>query len=229
MYDSPYFRKPIFVTGLPRSGTSMVAGCLHLSGAWVGNTVAGGVGNEKGFFENIALREQIIKGLLTALGCDPLGVKSLPQFDQVPNVRGLLEGFVHFLQRDGYDGQQPWLFKDAKLTLLWPLIAPIFPEARWVIVRRDPQAIINSCMRTHFMAHHSQSLAFWQDFVNQYQARLSALLNSCFKVTEISADNLVNGNSDELLSLAETLELSADLSTMKQFISPGLWRAQTPA
>ena len=110
MIKSRYFENPIFVTGLPRSGTSMVAGCLHQCGAWVGNTVAGGVGNEKGFFENIALREQLVKRLLTTMGCDPLGVKSLPQYDMVPSVNGLLEGFKTL-------STERWLSRSATLAI----------------------------------------------------------------------------------------------------------------
>lgn len=219
-----YLSQPIFVTGLPRSGTSMVAGCLHHCGVWVGNTVAGGEGNPKGFYENIRLREQLVKPLLSQFGCDPLGVKSLPEFQQLPRVRGLHRGFVHLLTQDGYQGDQPWMFKDAKLTLLWPLIANVFPLARWVIVRREPEAIVQSCMRTHFMAHHSPSTDFWWDFVRQYQQRLLALKSSPNKVFELSADSLIRGNSEEFLTLADALQLSVNLSDIEGFVAPELWK-----
>ncbi|WP_317931645.1 sulfotransferase [Halioxenophilus sp. WMMB6] len=224
MADPNFFSAPIFVTGLPRSGTSMVAGCLHLCGAWVGTTVAGGVGNPRGFFENQYLREQLTKPILTSLGCDPLGVKSLPEFQQVPRAQGLLNAFEQLLTKDGYRGQQPWLYKDAKMTLLWPIYQQVFPEARWVIVRRNPDDIIDSCLRTHFMAHHSPKRQFWQDFVDQYQLRLMGLKNSAAQVFEISADNLITGNSGELLSLANALELTPDAARVGEFIAPELWR-----
>jgi len=41
--------------------------------------------------------------------------------------------------------------KDVKLVHFWPVIAEAFPEAKWVIVWRDPKKIAASCMRTHFM------------------------------------------------------------------------------
>jgi len=226
MQPSEYYSKPIFITGLPRSGTSMVAGCIERCGVWAGNTVAGGVGNPKGFYENILLREKLTKPLLTSLGCDPLGVKTLPDFNQVPAVKGLSEAFQGLLQADNYSGNQPWMYKDAKLTLLWPLYAQVFPDARWVIVRRNSEAIIASCMRTHFMAHHSQSIAFWRDFVAQYQLRLNALLASNFKVFEISADSLIRDNSVEFLTLADALDLSVNLNAIKDFVSPHLWCTQ---
>ncbi|BFM06699.1 hypothetical protein GCM10025791_12690 [Halioxenophilus aromaticivorans] len=187
------------------------------------------MGNEKGFYENTVIREQMIKKLLLHLGCDPLGVKSLPLYERVPNVSGLDEAVLQCIHKQGYSGDHPWLYKDAKLTLLWPIIAQAFPRARWIIVRREPTSIIASCMRTHFMAHHSQSKEFWQDFVRQYQQRLQGLQSSACKVFEICADSLIRGNSDELLLLAESLELSANASAVSQFISPELWRANTPA
>ena len=52
-------KDPILVTGLPRSGTSLTTGCLHACGAWVGNTV-------KGFYENEAIRETVVKKFLRA-------------------------------------------------------------------------------------------------------------------------------------------------------------------
>ena len=47
-------KDPILITGLPRSGTSLTAGCLHACGAWVGDTV-------KGLYENEAVREKVVK------------------------------------------------------------------------------------------------------------------------------------------------------------------------
>lgn len=214
------------IAGLPRSGTSMVTGCLHSLGAWVGNTVPGGVGNPKGFFEHVSLREKLIKPLLTQLGCDPLGVRQLPVFNQVPRINGLRDSALSIIKNDGYSGDMPWAYKDAKLTLLWPLFIQAFPNARWIIVSRNPEDVIRSCLRTHFMAHHSQSNAFWRDFVSQYQARLTALKESQAQVYEISADNLISGNSDEILTLADSLGLRSDRHVIESFVDPNFWQAQ---
>ena len=224
MTTTNYWQTPVLVTGLPRSGTSMVAGCFKELGAWLGDTVPGGVGNPKGFFENQRLREQLIKPLLQQLGCDPLGVKSLPDFQSVPTVNGLDRVFFQLLKQDGYGGDQPWLYKDAKMTLLWPLIAQVFPYARWVIVKRPAEDVISSCLRTHFMAHHSQNTLFWRDFVTQYQTRLDLLKQSEFQVYEIAADNLISGNSDEILTLARNLGLAVDAEAIRQFVVPGFWQ-----
>ena len=78
LLSSPAFDAPVFVTGLPRSGTSMVAGLLGLSGLWLGHTVPGGQENIRGFFENVILRERVQKEILRQGRFDPLGVQRLP-------------------------------------------------------------------------------------------------------------------------------------------------------
>src|SRR4029434_5176976 len=78
LLSSPAFDEPVFVTGLPRSGTSMVAGLLGVSGLWLGHTVPGGQENIRGFFENVILRERVQKEILHQGRFDPLGVRLLP-------------------------------------------------------------------------------------------------------------------------------------------------------
>ena len=70
--NEKYFKKPILITGLPRSGTSLAAGILSLCGVWSGTTVTGTKDNIKGFYEHVGLREHVNKELLRRLKCDPL-------------------------------------------------------------------------------------------------------------------------------------------------------------
>ena len=137
------FDKPIFVLGLPRSGTSLIAGVLGICGAWLGKTVPGGGSeNPRGFFEHIALRENVNKEILRQLGCDPLGVKKLPGLAQIPEIPDFRETIHEMLASEGYNDKQYWLLKDAKLTLLWPVYNSTVPNARWIIVRRSAEDIV---------------------------------------------------------------------------------------
>ena len=60
-----YFDSPIFVLGLPRSGTSLITGSLNICGAWVGSTFSGDANNPEGFFEHIIIRENVTKNIQT--------------------------------------------------------------------------------------------------------------------------------------------------------------------
>ena len=117
---SLFFKRPLFILGLPRSGTSLVAGMLKKMGFWCGSTVAGDGNNPKGYFEHSHIRETVIKKQLRDLGCDPLGVSKLPELESLPIDGGLRKTIFTLVKRDGYRDQRPWFYKDAKLSLLWP-------------------------------------------------------------------------------------------------------------
>ena len=217
------FDTPLFILGMPRSGTSMITGLLGEMGLWLGPTVSGGYDNPKGFFENTVLREKVIKNILTALNCDPLGVQKLPNLSALPRVPALKDTVFDILRRQGYEGQQPWGFKDAKLTLIWPLWHEGFPEARWLIVSRPRELVIKSCLKTHFMRQHSADPAFWDRFFDAYEARLQALRESGCTVWDIDASDVFHGNWSQLKTLVESLGLTWNERIMSEFIDPAYW------
>ena len=222
--NADYFNTPIFVLGLPRSGTSLIAGILEICGAWLGDTVpGGGVENPKGFFENIYLREQVNKKILNSLDVDPLGVQKLPELATLPAIDGLKEVIRSGLKKEGYDSSRPWLFKDAKLTLLWPVYLKAFPNAHWVIVRRETQHIIASCLNTSFMKKQSSNPSFWRNWSDEYLLRLDALKQSQCSWSEIWSPKIINGELDELAVLVEQLGLHWQPETVQQFINPDYW------
>jgi hypothetical protein len=219
-----YFNKPIFVIGLPRSGTSMIAGSLGICGAWTGSTVpGGGTENPKGFFEHAAIRELVIKKILKDLGCDPLGVRILPPFDLQIEVIDLADIIKSLVEKDGYKNDRPWLLKDAKLTLLWPIFRKAFPDATWIVVRRDEEGFINSCLRTSFMKQHSQDRAFWKNYAEEYRVRIDALIDSGANVLEISSPEVISGNFDHFREVVSRLGLVFNEDGLKKFISPDFW------
>ena len=172
---SLFFKRPLFILGLPRSGTSLVAGMLKKMGFWCGSTVAGDGNNPKGYFEHSHIRETVIKKQLRDLGCDPLGVSKLPELESLPIDGGLRKTIFTLVKRDGYRDQRPWFYKDAKLSLLWPMYTAAFPEASWLFVQRDVESFVSSCLRTRFMAQHSGDPDFWRQFADEYAGRIEKL------------------------------------------------------
>ncbi len=223
--ESDHFRRPILVLGPPRSGTSLVAGCLACCGAWLGHTFGAAPANPKGFFESVQLREGVNKAILTALGCDPLGVADLPPLDGLPVQPEMREAILAAIRGEGYAGAGPWLFKDAKLTLLWPVWRAMFPDARWVIVRRREDDVVRSCLNTDFMVQHSSDPAFWRRFIAAYDERLDRLKAAGPWWREIQADALVGGDLAALRARVEALELTWDQAAVTGFITPGHWHA----
>jgi hypothetical protein len=196
-------QKPVFVTGLPRSATSMTMRVLKAQGLWLGETIPGNPENPQGYFESRAMRDGIVKTLLAGMGADPLGVRSLPSWDVQPSCPSLARQIAAVLKSEGYDGTAPWGFKDPKLTLLWPLFDRAFPDATWVIVRRDRGQVIDSLCRTSFMARHSTSPDYWAPFCAAYDHRLSLLERSGARVIGIDSGALSRG---DLTQIGEVLD-----------------------
>ncbi|MGH6933372.1 MAG: sulfotransferase, partial [Dongiaceae bacterium] len=170
-----HFDAPVLITGLPRSGTSMVTGVLKECGLWLGKTVPGGKENARGYFENIMLREKAQKAILSAAGFDPLGVRKLPPPGWRLRVPDFKSGVAELLLLQKYDGKRSWGFKDPKTTLTWHIWHEHFPKATWVVVRRPAADVIASCLRTGFMNQHSADPAYWQVFVHAYELHLVEL------------------------------------------------------
>ncbi len=222
--NDKFLKKPILVTGLPRSGTSLTAGLLSLCGAWTGTTVEGTKDNIKGFFEHVGLRETVNKGLLIDLKCDPLGVRNLPPTEGLPPVPDFKEVVSNIVLADGYDGKQPWLFKDAKMLLLFPYYKEHFPNATWVIVKRKREDVIDSCLRTGFMRQHTEDLAYWDAWAQEYERRIELLKESGVKYHEIWASDLFNSERREVLrKLVKKLKLKWNENKVQDFIEPKVW------
>lgn len=166
-----------------------------------------------------------MKRILAHMQCDPLGVRKLPLKDLNIQIPGLREILSQIIEGDGYQFDRPWLYKDAKLTLLWPIFAHNFPDASWIIVRRSEQDIIDSCLRTSFMKQHSKDPKFWQRFVDEYMQRIKLLMTSEATFHELWPDTLLKGDWSVFRDLLEKLELSFDEKALRRFISPKLWHA----
>lgn len=226
------FDRPIFVTGLPRSGTSLVTGLLSACGAWTGRTFEGGDLNPKGFFEHKIIRERILKPLLVKIGADPLGVRRLPPVElkgeivlAAPGGKtiGLASLIRSVIEKEGYTPDLIWAYKDAKLSLLWPYFHAAFPHASWLVVRRNRESFVRSCLNTRFMVQHSSDPQFWKDFADAYDLRLGRLKSSVPQVNEMEIEKLFAGDFSDLRNFVERTGLVFDQSAVDEFIDRRHW------
>jgi hypothetical protein len=204
----PAPERPLFVCGLPRSGTSMVMRLLAAQGLWLGQTIPGNADNPQGYYENRRLRDTHLKGILNALGVDPRGVMPLPRTEALPPCPDLAHRLITAIRDEGYDGTTPWAFKDPKLTLLWPMFARAFPGATWLIVRRTRADVLTSLASASFMRRHSTSTEFWQPFCAAYDDRLQTLAESGAQVLTADADAIARGDFTALEATCAALGLA---------------------
>lgn len=213
--------RPVIITGCARSGTSLVAGIAHACGAWMGKVTGPTRWNKKGQFENEAIRDRLTKPYLQSINCDPMGQDVLPDHHinlSEPNWRRRVINVIH---SEGYTGADVWAFKGAKACMIWPVWHKAFPEARWVIVRRDDDKIIDSCMRTSFMRKR-KTRESWQEWVDQHKAYFQQLYSSVPYVYEVWSKDLVE---DPLRAkpLVEAVGLHWDHDEVMSFVSKELW------
>lgn len=208
--NAPVSHRPVLMPGLPRSGTSMTMDILARHGIWIGNTMQANAANPNGFFENLTLKQRLVKRLLRDLGADENGVNPLPDVDNLPLLPGLGDRIIAMLAEDGYDKSAPWAFKDPKLTLIWPVLASAFPDAVWIIPKRDREAVVRSLSRVHFMKAHSIDPEYWRMFCAAYDQRLTRLMHSGANVHIVDTDALVQGGVAELSKVIRSVGLSPD-------------------
>lgn len=151
----------IFVTGCARSGTSLTTHILQAHGFNLGSDV-------NSLWENTDIRENVLKPYLASVGADPRGQSRLPDTDNLPSQPDLRGAVLERFQKE------PWAYKDAKLTLVWPVWAKAFPEAKWVIVRRDKHDIADSCIRSGFMSHFKTHEG-WHGWVEEHEKRFEKM------------------------------------------------------
>lgn len=205
----------LFVTGLPRSGTSMTCQVLDACGADFGTNLgrSGGSVNPFGFWEDLAMRRDVLKPWLRRLNADPNGQWPLPPRTWRPtgpeadafrqDVDGALVAPCH---------------KSPKTLPLWRLVHAAFPTAHWLVVRRDPEAIAQSCLRTRFM-RHATTREGWLEWIQHMEARIGDL-RAEVDVVEVWPDP---SNPDAFQGAVEALGYRFDADRVAAVLHPEKW------
>ncbi len=212
---------PILITGAARSRTSMTAGIIHLCGAWGGEMSGPTPHNKKGMFENAAIRNDITKPYLKYIGVDPMCQDPLPDVNDLKPYIGLKEDVVGVILGQGYDSGS-WFYKGAKMCLLWPLWHKAFPDAKWIIVRRAKEDIVQSCLRTSFMRKLKGPDA-WRGWVEHHEKCFEQMkAKEGLDVMEVDSDKMIGGDLSGIKEAVKWLGLSWKSKELEGFIDPSL-------
>ena len=226
---------PILITGCARSGTSMVAGAINLCGAFGGSMSGKNSYNRKGMFENYKIRQNIVKPFLRSISVDPLGQYPLPKIGTLKIPTYWCSRIEDVMLEQGYTGGH-WFYKCAKATSIWPVFHYAFPNAKWVVVRRKTEDIINSCTKTAFMkAFHKEHIRRavgakdehdgWLWWVNQHEARWVEMIEAGLNVQMVWPERMVLGDYTQLFSIVEWLGLKWN-SEVLEFVDQKLWHSR---
>lgn len=211
---------PILITGCARSGTSMTAGIVNMCGAFGGKMSGPTMYNKKGMFENEYIRNHIVKPYLKTINADPMGQDPLPNPLQLRTFDRLSALVEFVMKKEGYqDG--PWFYKGAKMCLIWSIWRMNFRKAKWIIVRRDDQDIINSCMKTGFMRAYKNESG-WQKWIDVHKERFEEMHLSALNVREVWPSKFIAGDFTEIKDCIEWLGLKWN-DDIYDFITPALF------
>lgn len=161
----------IFVIGMHRSGTSMIAGVLKHLGVHFGaepDMLPANSSNEFGYFEH-----QRVLALNDALArTNKISWRTLPSLDLSAQIAGQDEysAGVRDLASE-LDRHAPWGIKDPRLSFLLPFWRAHAGRAHVVLCIRKPEAVARSLARRNGLSH-AYGAALWELYT------LAALRNS---------------------------------------------------
>ena len=212
---------PIIVTGAARSGLGLVAGVLNICGAW---TLTGP--GKRRSFDNKQISQQVIEPILMKVKADPEGQKPLPVTSMFHKFDGNFilsarETVFHILVEQGC-GDGPWVFKEPKATLCWYVLDKMFSKARWIVVRRNAEDIVTSCIKTRFMKAYS-SRAGWLGWVAAHERLFEEMLDAKLCVFQVWPQTFIDGDFTGIQSVVNNLGLSWDFDKVLSFVSPAVW------
>lgn len=187
-------KSPIIITGVPRSGTSMVAGILQICGAFTGNV------NQ--MFENKQLKETVLVPYMRQMGFDPTGQKNHPNTDNLSIPRNFRDRVLNIMEGQGLKENDVWAVKSNLVSLTWPIWAYAFPKAKFVIVRRRPADIVNSCQKTAYMNAYSDKEG-WLKMVRSYQNKFSEMVDEGLNCKVIWPHRMAYGDYGQVYELLE--------------------------
>lgn len=197
----------ILVTGAPRSGKAMIAGILRLTGVFAGRV--------NKMEENTAI-QKISHRQLENYSYGKYDIVDLP-FNH--NWRDMIHQALYFQGRK----TQRWMYKGSDIASNWHQWDRAYPSAKWVIVRRKKEDIVNSCMKTaHMDAFDNEK--DWGDLVDRYNVRLKEItenVNCCV----VWPERMARGDYSQVFEMLDYLDLKWTPKIL-EYIDPKFWKVR---
>jgi len=219
-----YLHSPVLITGASRSGTSMIGGIINLCGAY------GGEMNQ--MFENTNVLKNIVRPYLQANKADQYGQYPLPDVNSLEIPVSFASDVLKVINYTN----GTWMCKGSQMALMYPVWHYAFPNAKWIVVRRRDDDIVDSCMHTAYMnafdkeenikavgAKDKKDAWYW--WVRQHNRRFSEMVEQGLNCKQIHPERMVYGDYSQIYEMLDWLGLEWD-SKIVDFIEPKLWNVR---
>ena len=205
---------PIFITGIERSGSSIIGRVINLSGAFAGNITD--------MYENIQIKK-LLDTYYDLLGVDKKGQYPLPDAKKLiipTNWEQKVESAVINEMRLDL----PWMLKGARLCQTWPVWNYAFPNAKWIIVRRRPGDIIDSCLKTGYMTAYKDKEG-WLDWIHVHENIFVEMIQAGLNCKQIWPERMATGDYKQIQEMVEWIGLTWNENIVQE-IDPLLYKSK---
>lgn len=204
-------QQPILITGIPRSGASMIAAAINVCGTFSGQV------SKMQINSNI---QDLIRNYVDFVG---INKNELPITKDLPILQNWKFKVSEILENEGYK-QGQWIYKDSFSSLAWPLWNYAFPNAKWIIVRRKPIDIVNSCMKTAYM-DQCNCEAGWMQWIKEYEKRFVEMIEAGLNCKQVWPERMVYGDYKQMYETLDWLGLEWKKEVV-DLIEPMLWNSR---
>lgn len=136
----------LVIAGMHRSGTSLITQWLYRCGLPVGDELMGeGIGNEEGHFEDMDF-VRLHETLLQQHDMSETGL----WLDKPPVLTAAQQQLLAALVVEKNDNHMVWGWKDPRTCLFLPAYQRVLPEARYLIIVRDYNEVVNSLLSREY-------------------------------------------------------------------------------
>jgi len=216
---------PIIITGIPRSGANIIASVLDCSGALSGYDVHDSLRRGESFINN-RIRNNIVRPFFKGRKASISGLEPFPDIAICKRVAEMVapiwrRRILTILEKQQSDPGQ-WFYKGSDACLVWPIWVKAFPEAKWIIVRRQTEDLVKACMNTGYMTGHTESSG-WKLWIQHYLDRFSEIAKSATFVRHIWPERILQGKFDSLETLVHDVGLNWKGQKVHDSLAPILW------
>lgn len=201
------FNNPIFITGVERSGSTIIAKIINMCGAFSGNTTE--------MMENKGIKE-IVDSLYIDMDCNPNGQFPLPYTEglMIPcDWKKLINAVIN-----KENGKGQWMYKSSRICQIWPIWNYAYPNAKWIIVRRRTGDILASCEKTAFMTafkneqirkiiRANNEREGWLWWVHEHEKRFVEMIEAGVNCKVIWPERMVYGDYGQIYEMLEWVGL----------------------
>jgi len=215
------FKQLILITGVERSGSTLISRVLQLCEANVGQT--------NKMRENVSLRA-LSKATVNQLSEDCF----MPTYKALATVLDWEKDVQYALKDQTIPESMPFMYKDSQITQLWKLWNEVYPNAKWIIVRRRTGDILHSLHETAYMTRFKRKANIqqigasceheaWLWWVHEYEKRFRDMISAGLNHRIVWPERMRDGDFEQMKEVVNWCGLNWNYSVeeiMKHLLNP---------